>query len=146
MNYLIDTCVLLELVRPKPHRLVVGWVKAQDESRLYLSVITIGEIQKGIAKLPSSPKKKRLAAWLDEELLERFTGRVLGIDLTVARKWGDIQASCERRGKTLPAVDAMIAAIALVFDMTIVTRNAQDMASSGAKIFNPWLHAEKTQS
>lgn len=139
MNFLIDTCVLSELVRPKPHRPVIDWVKAQDESRLYLSVITIGEIQKGITKLPSSAKKEQLVAWLDKELLSRFKGKILEIDLTVARKWGDIQANCEARGHKMPAVDALIAAIALVSDMTIVTRNEQDMVASGAKIYNPWI-------
>ena len=139
MSFLIDTCILSELVRPKPHRRVVDWVKAQDESRLYLSVITIGEIQKGVAKLPASARKEKLVTWLDEELLERFKGKILGIDLTVARQWGDIQAACELRGHKMPVVDALIAAIALVFDMTIITRNEQDMIASGAKIFNPWI-------
>jgi predicted nucleic acid-binding protein len=139
LSFLIDTCVLSELVRPKPHRRVVDWIDAQDESRLYLSVITIGEIQKGIAKLPASSRKEKLVTWLDEELEERFKGKILGIDSTVARKWGQIQAACELRGLKMPVVDALIAAIALVSDMTIVTRNEQDMAASGAKIFNPWM-------
>jgi predicted nucleic acid-binding protein len=130
---------LSELVRPKPHHRVVEWIKAQDESRLYLNVITIGEIQKGVAKLPASARKEKLVTWLDEELLERFRGKILGIDLTVARKWGDIQAACELRGHKMPVVDALIVAIALVFDMTIITRNEQDMVASGVRIFNPWI-------
>ncbi|MGD9252257.1 MAG: type II toxin-antitoxin system VapC family toxin [Desulfobacterales bacterium] len=139
MSFHIDPCVWSELVRPKPHRRLVGWIEAQDESRLYLSVITIGEIQKGIAKLPASSRKERLVTWLDEELVERFKGKILSIDLTVARQWGHIQAACELRGLKMPVVDAFIAAIALLSDMTIVTRNEQDMAASGAKIFNPWM-------
>ena len=134
----MDTCVLSELIRPKPQRRVVDWIEAQDESPLYLSVITIGKIQKGVARLPDSARKEKLVNWLDEELLERFKGRVLGIDLAVARQWGDIQAVCELRGHKMPVVDALIAAIALAADMTIITRNEQDMVASGAKIFNPW--------
>ena len=138
MNYIIDTCVISELVRPKPYRRVVNWVKAQDESSLYMSAITVGEIQRGVAKLPSSSKKRRLAAWLEKNLLERFKGRILGIDVQVALKWGDIQASSEKRGRMLPAIDALIAASAIAYDMTIVTRNEQDMDASGAAILNPW--------
>ena len=89
--------------------------------------------------MPGSARKEKLVTWLDEELLERFKGKILGIDLTVARQWGDIQAACELRGHKMPVVDALIAAIALVFDMTIITHNEQDMIASGAKIFNPWI-------
>jgi predicted nucleic acid-binding protein len=139
VNYLLDTCVISELVKPTPDRRVAKWIRNQDEESLYLSVITIGEIQKGIAKLPEAGTKKRtLQNWLNTEMRERFSGRILEIAIDVASFWGHILGSCERKGTVLPAIDSLIAAQGLFHKMTIVTRNVSDMEASGALLFNPW--------
>ena len=82
MNYLLDTCVISELIKPKPDLQAAKWVRSQDEESLFLSVITIGEIQKGISKLPDGRKKKqKLQSWLNNELQARFKGRILEITI-----------------------------------------------------------------
>ncbi len=139
MNYLIDTCVISELVKTKPDLRVAQWVRSQDEESLYLSVITIGEIQKGISKLPDGRKKKQqLQNWLNNDLQERFKERILEITVDIAHVWGQVLGSCEKKGITLPAVDIMIASQGIFHKMTIVTRNISDMKPSGVPLFNPW--------
>ena len=138
MNYLLDTCAISEMVKPKPEKRVIEWISAQEETHLFLSVITIGEVQKGISKLPESNKKKRLQAWLQTDLPERFGGRILPIDYQTALNWGRMQASAEKTGNTIPAIDGIIAAQAITHSMTVVTRNIDDMRASKALLFNPW--------
>ncbi|GAB6907127.1 Nucleic acid-binding protein [Desulfosarcina cetonica] len=138
MNYLLDTCVISELVKPKPNRKVVGWISSQEEDHLFLSVLTLGEIQKGISKLSESNKKKTLRIWLQTDLLERFKGRILSVDEQVALDWGAIQATAEQNGILIPSIDGLIAATGIANNMTVVTRNVADMKPSGALLFNPW--------
>lgn len=138
MNYLLDTCVISELIKPKPNSKVVKWLRSCRDENLFLSVLTIGEIQKGISKLPDSRKRNNLQEWMDAELILRFDRRILGIDFKIAQKWGEIQASAELTGAKMPVIDSLIAAIALVHDLTIVTRDISGMGKSGAKLFNPW--------
>jgi len=139
LNYLLDTCVISELVKSKPDLRVVQWVRAQDEKNLFLSVITIGEIQKGISKLPDGRKKKQqLQNWLSNELQERFKERILEIEIGTAHVWGQVLGSCEKKGVTLPAIDSLIASQAIFHKMTIVTRNISDMEHSGVPLINPW--------
>jgi len=139
LNYLLDTCVISELVKPKPDPRVTQWVRSQDEENLFLSVITIGEIQKGISKLPNDRKKKQqLQNWLRTELRERFTDRILEITVGVAHVWGQVLGDCEKRGTSIPAIDSLIASQGIFHKMTIVTRNIPDMEPSCASLFNPW--------
>lgn len=139
MNYLLDTCVISELVKTKPNPHVVQWVGARDEESLFLSVISIGEIQKGISKLPDGRKKKQqLQNWLSNELVERFRDRILTIGMGAALIWGQILGSCEKKGITLPAIDSLLAAQGLFHKMTIVTRNVGDMGPSGVSLLDPW--------
>ena len=138
MNYLLDTCVISELIKPKPNSKVIKWLRSCQEESLFLSSLTIGEIQKGISRLPNSRKKIKLQNWLDSELIQRFDERVLGIDFRVAQKWGEIQASSENDRIKMPVIDSLIASIGIVFDMTVVTRNTADMKNSGVRLFNPW--------
>ncbi len=139
MNFLLDTCVISELTKTKPNSTVITWLRTQHEEHLFLSSITIGEIQKGITKLnPNSAKKAKLQIWLDVDLVIRFGKRIIGVDVPVARKWGEIQAATENNGVRLPVVDGLIAAIGLAYDMTVVTRNIQDMRASGVNLYNPW--------
>lgn len=138
MNYLLDTCVISELIKPKPNSKVVKWLRSCRDENLFLSVLTIGEIQKGISKLPDSRKRNNLQEWMDAELILRFDRRILGIDFKIAQKWGEIQASAEITGTKMPVIDSLIAAIGLVHNLTIVTRDISGMEKSGVKLFNPW--------
>ncbi|MFH1699279.1 MAG: type II toxin-antitoxin system VapC family toxin [Candidatus Zixiibacteriota bacterium] len=138
MNFILDTCIISELVKPKPNSKVIKWVSSCPEETLYLSTLTIGEIQKGISILPESHKKDDLEKWLNQDLMRRFDRRIVGIDIKVAQKWGEIQAQTEKKGVKMPVVDSLIAATGLVHDMTVVTRNVDDMKSSSVTLFNPW--------
>ena len=138
MRYLLDTCVISELVAKRPAEHVVEWVDALDPDAVYLSVITIGEIQKGIERLPISRRRAQLEAWLADELLGRFSGRVVPLDEEVLRTWGRLTASLEARGITLPAIDTLLAASALQGDFILVTRNEADFAATGVRLHNPW--------
>jgi len=139
LNYLIDTCVISELVKPKPDLRVTQWVRSQDEESLFLSVITIGEIQKGIYKLPDDRKKKQqLQNWLSNELQQRFKERILEITIGTALVWGQVLGTCEKKEVNFPAVDSLIASQGVFHKMTIVTRNISDMKPSGVQLINPW--------
>lgn len=138
MSWLLDTCVLSELVKPKPDAGLVAWVASSDEARLYVSALTLGDLAKGIARLPPGTKRNRLQTWLDRDLAERFSGRILSIDQSVAVRWGVLQALAEKAGRPMPVIDGLIAATAACHDLAVVTRNGGDMASSGIRILNPW--------
>lgn len=138
MRYLLDTCVISELVSKRPETAVIDWIDSIDDDHIYLSVLTIGEIKKGIEKLPDSAPKEQLAEWLEEDLLSRFQGRVLGVKTAVMLTWGTLTAKLEQQGTPLPAVDSLIAAIALHGNLTLVTRNVQDFERTGILLLNPW--------
>ena len=144
MSYLIDTCCISELVKKKPNPNVLKWFADQDELSMYLSVITFGELRKGIEKLPDSKKKKELNQWVKEDLNHRFKNRVLNINMEEVNRWGKILATAEKNGKPLPAIDSLIAATAQVHDLTVVTRNTQDMEGSGVEVINPWTYEPNT--
>ena len=139
MSWLLDTCVVSELVRPRPKASVVAWVRERDEDELFLSVITIGELENGIAKLAESARRATLQQWVRRELAERFCDRVLAIDLPVAIRWGAMVGAAEARGQSLPVIDSLIAATSLQHDLVVVTRNTDDLERCGARCFNPWL-------
>ncbi|ETR70184.1 MAG: PilT protein domain-containing protein [Candidatus Magnetoglobus multicellularis str. Araruama] len=138
MNFLLDTCVISELIKPQQNKKVIDWINSCSEGTLFLSSLTIGEIQKGISKLPVSKKKSKLQNWLAQSLFERFERKILPIDYIVAQKWGEILSSSEKKGFRLPAIDSLIAATAIVNNMTLVTRNINDMVYSGVSLYNPW--------
>src|SRR6266511_826096 len=108
MRYLLDTNVISELVARQPNLRVVQWIDGWDPSSLYLRVITIGELRKGIEKLPESKRKQTLHDWLSDDLLIRFSSRVLSLDVEVMRTWGALMGQLERRGKPLAAMDSLI--------------------------------------
>ena len=138
MKYLLDTCVISELIKKSPNENVISWLKNQDEANLYLSVLTFGEIQKGIEKATDERRKNKLIIWLEEDLQQRFKGRIIPIDQNVAMKWGEIQGITEKLGKKMPSIDGLIAVSALVYHCTVVTRNTSDMENSTVELFNPW--------
>jgi toxin FitB len=140
MNYLLDTCLISELAKSKPDENVVNWVLSENETGFYVSVLTFGELHKGIEKLPESKKKEELRNWVNDELKNRFQSRIIGIDMRVSILWGKIQCIAEKKGKPMPAIDSLIAATALSHDLTVVTRNVSDMEQSGVRLLNPWVN------
>jgi len=138
MKYLLDTCVISELVTKKPNPKVVDFIDSLDPDDVFLSVITIGEIVKGIEKLSGSKRKQKLNDWLKENLLARFDGKIIPLDTDVLIEWGTLTARVESKGKPMPAIDSLIAATVSMHKMTLVTRNVDDFASAGIEIVNPW--------
>ena len=138
MKYLLDTCVISELVAKKTNPKVINWIDSIDPDSAYLSVITIGEIRKGIEKLPDSRRKTTLHSWLIEELLARFSGKILPIDTEVVLMWGRLIGSLESDGKKMAAIDSLLAATALYNHCSLVTRNEADFKHTGIAIINPW--------
>ena len=138
MTYLLDTCLISELVAKQPNQKVLDWVDAQFPETLYLSVITIGEIAKGICKLTPSKRKESLSTWLNETLPNRFENRILTLDVSTMVLWGNLIGQLEQNGRPLPAMDSLIAAIALQHSLSLVTRNEKDFAGTGVAIINPW--------
>lgn len=139
MNYLLDTCVISELIKKTPNPKVVKWISEVSENSLFLSVITFGEIHKGIEKLPEGKKKDKLHTWINFDLKDRFKNRVIDLDIKIAATWGKIQAKSEAVGKPIPAIDGLIVATGITYELIIVTRNISDMENSGAILLNPWL-------
>lgn len=138
MNYLLDTNVISELIAKKPHQLVLDWLDAQDPNSIYLSVITIGELQKGIAKLSASARKDALQIWLTDDLLSRFQGRILLLDVEVSLAWGELVGRLAQVGRPLAALDSLIAALTLHHRCILVTRNEDDFNGTGVPVINPW--------
>jgi predicted nucleic acid-binding protein len=138
MTFLLDTCVISELVAKQPNLHVVQWVDSIDEDKLFLSAITIGEIKRGIEKLADSSRKSALVEWLKGDLLIRFTDRILPIDTSVVLVWGQLTADLEKQGRRMPAIDSLIAATCLQGRLDLVTRNESDFAHSGVTVINPW--------
>ena len=138
MNYLLDTCVISELVAKSPNEHVLSWIDGTVDEHIFLSALTIGEIQRGISKLPDSSRKDTLADWLATDLLNRFSGRILTLDTEVLLKWGELVAYMETVGRPIPAIDSLFAAQAMTYKMTFVTRNIKDFAETGIDLLNPW--------
>jgi predicted nucleic acid-binding protein len=138
MRFLLDTCVISELVARQPDPGVVKWVDSTDETKLFLSSITIGEIKKGIEKLDATNRQRALSEWLEDELLVRFKDKVLPIDTVVMLVWGKLVADLEKQGKPMPAIDSLLAATALQDGLALVTRNKDDFAHCGVTVINPW--------
>jgi predicted nucleic acid-binding protein len=137
MSHLLDTCVLSEFRKIKPNQKVVTWLERQIEESLFLSVLVIGEIQKGISLLPSSKKQRELDEWLNDLVL-RYDNRILPLSLGVMRRWGQLTGSLEKHGRVLPFLDSLIAATALTYDFVVVTRNENDFAGTGVTVLNIW--------
>ena len=137
MRVLLDTCVLSELQRPKSALRVRTRVAEIEPNNLYLSVISVGELTKGIALLPASERRRHLAAWL-LGLEQRFAAQILPVDTEVARLWGELTAHARLRGVQIPAAGGQIAATARRHGLHVMTRNTEDFAATGAPIIDPW--------
>ena len=140
MDYLLDTCVLSECARRNPDPRMKAWLHAAAKTgEFYVSAITVGEICEGIESLPDGdPRKQRLAEWFKTEILEPYGDRILDFDRETALAWGRIKGSTNKEGFVRPDLDAQIAATAVVRGLTVVTRNVDDMAHTGAAVVNPF--------
>ena len=139
MKYLLDTCVISELVKKKPDPKVVSWLREQDESALFLSVLTFGELEKGLAKVGDPTRQERLRNWVDHDLKRRFLNRIVEFEYEAASRWGLITGEAENNGTPVPVVDGQLAATALVHGLIMVTRNTADVQPTHVPVLNPWL-------
>lgn len=135
MSYLLDTNALSELRRSQPNANVARWFEQRPKESLYLSVLTLGEIRKGVELRAEDARKAALQDWLESKLPRFFMGRILEIDLATAERWGRVTAAA---GRPLPVVDGLLAATALQHDLVLVTRNVRDFAGLGVRLLDPW--------
>jgi predicted nucleic acid-binding protein len=140
-SYLIDTNVISELRRREPAARVVQWFEQRPANQLYLSVLTLGEIRRGVEKLEAGERQRVLRTWLEQELPAFFAGRVLPIDGAVSHRWGYLMAEM---GRPLPAIDSLLAATALEHNLVLITRNLKDVAGLPVPVANPWEEGEET--
>jgi predicted nucleic acid-binding protein len=138
-GYLIDTNVISELRRREPEPRVVEWFQQRPAAQLYLSVLTLGEIRRGVERLEAGERQQALRTWLEAELPAFFSGRLLPIDDAIAQRWGHLMAEM---GRPLPAIDSLLAATALEHNLVLVTRNLKDVAGLPVALANPWQSEE----
>ena len=138
MTFLLDTCVVSELVSTHPNQAVVDWIDGVDPATAYLSVITIGEIRRGIESTSNSKRQAILTNWLEKDLLLRFRDQILPLDVAVLLTWGELTGNLDKLGKPLPAMDSLLAATARHYKLTLVTRNLQDFTRAKIDLFCPW--------
>ncbi|HYJ92938.1 MAG TPA: type II toxin-antitoxin system VapC family toxin [Pyrinomonadaceae bacterium] len=136
-RYLLATCVFAEYSKPQPNTKVFDWIDAQDQESQYVSVLSIGEMEKGIFHLPSSKRRSSLEHVL-EGIIARFDRRIIGLDVSILRRWGKMIGPLELKGRKLPIIDSLIAATALELDLTVVTQNTVDFAATKASVLNIW--------
>jgi predicted nucleic acid-binding protein len=137
-GYLVDTNIPSELTRDTPDARVADFLRKAGKEGVFLSVMTIGEICKGIDMLPVSQKRDGLQRWLDIDVRSWFAGRILPVTESIAERWGHLAATAKQRGFALAVVDGIIAATALENDLAIVTRNMKDFTGLGVALLNPW--------
>jgi predicted nucleic acid-binding protein len=138
VSFLLDTNIVSEWVKPRPDPGVIRWLADVDEDRVFLSVVTLAELRHGIERLADGSRRRRLDAWLRDELPPRFEGRLLSVDAAIADRWGELVARREAAGRPISVIDAFIAATANVHALTLVTRNEADFESAVNEIVNPW--------
>jgi len=137
-GFLLDTNIPSEMTRPRPQPSVIGWLDEADDDQLYFSVVSLGEILKGVTLLSESKRRRLLQKWLDKTLRPWFEDRILPVNQPIAERWGVLAGKCQMKGRPLKVVDGLIAATALEHELTVVTRNVKDFAGLGVTVFNPW--------
>jgi toxin FitB len=138
LNYLLDTNVLSEGTRPEPDARVAAWLNARPSLALFVSIVSIAEIRKGILLLPEGRKRTKLQSWLESELLPVFASRVIPLGEVEMNEWAALQADAEKNGHRLPVVDSLIAATARCHGLALATRNIHDFRNCGISVYNPW--------
>jgi predicted nucleic acid-binding protein len=137
-GFLLDTNIPSELMRVQPQQEIQAWIATQRPSTLFISVVSLGELRKGIALRSLDKRRNQLETWFETEIPRLFSGRILPVTRSIAELWGTLEAKRERAGRPLHVPDAQIAATALEHDLTLVTRNEKDFVDLGLTIFNPW--------
>lgn len=139
-GFLLDTNVISEFARPdnQPNPLVKAWLETTESNAIYASVLTFGEIRKGIERLQPSNRRSQLEAWLKRDLREWFANRLLIINAEIAERWGALDAAARQKGIGLPIIDGLLCATALEHGLTLVSRNVSDFAHSGVTVLDPW--------
>src|ERR1039458_8255040 len=137
-GFLLDTNTISELIRPRPDPKVVAWFEKTDENLFYLSVLTLGEIRKGVSALIDAKRRVAIEAWLEKDLHNRFEGRILPINEAIADRWGALAGQALLKKKLIPVIDGLLAATAIHHNLTFVTRNTKDVEDTGVNLFNPW--------
>jgi len=138
VSFLLDTNAVSEWAKPQPNLGVIRWMAEQDEDRLFLSVVTLAELHHGVDRLAAGARRKQLEDWLNEDLRQRFEGRIVPVNEDIAKSWGKLMARSEARGKRMNLMDGFLAATCLVFRLTLVTRDLGDFVESGCTTFSPW--------
>lgn len=138
LKYLLDTCVVSEFVKPRPEKKLMAWLNSIEADQVYLSVVTLGEIQRGISLKPASNRRTELEVWLNEDLMAQFADRILPLDQEVLITWGQMVAPLKALGKPMNILDSFIAATAKHHKMVLVTRNISDFENVAVSILNPW--------
>ena len=140
-EFLVDTNIASELFRPSPHPGVADWMKRQDRNSLFMSVVNLGELRKGLTILAPSHRRDQLKEWLETGLIPWFGNRILPVTQPIAERWGALDGQRQLAGRPLDTADGLIAATALEHNLTLVTRNTKDFARLGVKLLNPWDQA-----
>jgi len=135
MSYLLDTNIISETIRRNPSKTVISWLDKIPGEALFVSVLTLGEIRKGIEILADRKRREKLRLWLEHELPAWFEARVLPVDLAVADRWGRL---LEEIGRPVPTIDSLLAATALHHELRLVTRNDRDFDYPGLDVINPF--------
>jgi hypothetical protein len=138
LKYLLDTCVISEYTKKDPAINIIKWISSVDNQNLYLSVLTIGEIKKGLIKLENESKKKELQLWLDDKLLPTFGENILNVDIQVINIWSKINGEYSKKGIVLPVIDSLLVATSMCHNLVFVTRNIKDIKIKECNYFNPW--------
>ena len=138
MSFLLDTNILSETTRAQPHPGVLGWIAAQSTDSLFLSAITIGELQRGALLLADGKRRKALQHWIEAEVKAAFARRILALDTEVLEQWARLTVAAERAGRRLPLMDSLLAATAQTHRLTLVTRNIADFEATGVPLLNLW--------
>lgn len=139
MRLLLDTNVLSEVTKPRPHEGVLKWLHGLDEDRTFISIMSIARIRRGIALMDGGRKRDALDEWLAHDLPQRFESRILPVEGPVALAWGDLMALAKRNGRGLASMDGLIAATAVAHQLTLATRNTKDFEGFGIDIIDPWV-------
>ena len=136
--FLLDTVSVSNRFQPRPDAGVTRWLEQTQDEELFASAVTVGEIHKGLAKAPGTARSREIRRWLDADFIPAMADRILPVTLAVAERWGDICGAALAAGRPVPSVDALIAATAIVHNLTVVTRNVRHFELCGARVLNPW--------